>query len=413
MAMFSSLRNSYHGGLAKLSRIQGSSSLVPELESLRFVAIASVFFAHLNGYLTQRSSAPWVLSARGSAVDNFLRQGRLGVQLFFVISGFVLALPFARQRLGLARPVKLGAYYLRRLTRLEPPFLACLGLLFLAMVVDNRTVIQTQLPHLAATAVYLHAAIYHTMSTINGVTWSLEIEIQFYLVTPLLTLLFAVRSPGARRLVLIAVCLVVQALQRYLGLGDDRDNPTLLNYLPYFLMGFILADLYLGGWLTRKPNSWIWDLLLLTLAPMTWVLAVLQPHSMPIVLPWALLAIYAAFFRGRLFRWALSGRIIVTIGGMCYTIYLFHFAIVSAAARFTKDLNISDSYIPNLALQVLLIGTVTLILTSIFFALVERPCMRRNWPQRLWARVKAAVGRSCGRLPLNETPPSPNPSGTV
>ena len=98
---------------------------------------------------------------------------------------------------------------------------------------------------------------------------------------------------------------------------------------------------------------------------------------------------------------------------MCYTIYVFHFAIVSGVSRFTKDLSISDSYLPNLVLQVLLIGAATLIPTSIFFALVERPCMRRYWPRRLWARVKTSVGRPSGKLPFNETPPSPSQSGTA
>src|SRR5262245_10743057 len=63
--------------------------------------------------------------------DLFIAQGRYGVQLFFIISGFILALPFAAERLAGARPVRLKAFYLRRLTRLEPPYFLVLTIFFL------------------------------------------------------------------------------------------------------------------------------------------------------------------------------------------------------------------------------------------------------------------------------------------
>src|ERR1700733_6334081 len=131
MNMLSTIQSTYKGLIARLSRIQGSSHLVPELEGLRFVAICSVFLTHLNGYLLAKDTEPWAIAAQGSWIDLALRQGGLGVQLFFVISGFVLAPPFARMRLGLGPKVKLGPYFLRRLTRLEPPYLLCLISLFL------------------------------------------------------------------------------------------------------------------------------------------------------------------------------------------------------------------------------------------------------------------------------------------
>jgi peptidoglycan/LPS O-acetylase OafA/YrhL len=379
--------------LSKLGRIQGSSRLVPELESLRFAAITSVFLTHLNGYLMVKSGAPWAMEARGSLLDRVLKQGGLGVQLFFVISGFVLALPFARRHLKLGAPVPLGPYFVRRLTRLEPPYLLCLGLLFLAQITYNHESARDLLPHLAASAAYLHALIYHAMSPINGVTWSLEVEVQFYLAAPLLTWAFAVEKKSARRALLVAACLLLQGLQLALGLGDDRDNPTLLNYLPYFLMGFILADLYLDGWLARGPRHAAWDLLLAGTAAAALTLAVNRPQWLPLALPWSLLLAVTAFFKGRLLRRALGGPLPITIGGMCYSLYLFHFAVISAFARFSKDLALPGGAVPNLGLQLLITGAATLVLGGLFFALVERPCMRRDWPQRLGARLKSAVRR--------------------
>ena len=59
----------------------------------------------------------------GSPVDVILSQGAYGVDIFFALSGFILALPFCRAHAGLGAKVPVGRYYLRRVTRLEPPFI--------------------------------------------------------------------------------------------------------------------------------------------------------------------------------------------------------------------------------------------------------------------------------------------------
>ena len=48
--------------------------------------------------------------------------------VFFTLSGFILALPFASNRLGDGRVVKLSKYFWRRITRIEPPYLVSLAL---------------------------------------------------------------------------------------------------------------------------------------------------------------------------------------------------------------------------------------------------------------------------------------------
>lgn len=386
--MLDAYQKKYQKFMSRMSRIPGSNRLVPELESLRFVAIASVFMTHLNGYLLAKSQAAWAIAAQGSSLDKIFQQGGYGVQLFFVISGFVLALPFARQRLDLGPAVQLGSYYLRRLTRLEPPYLVCLGILFLALVFYNHQPAQQLIPHLAASAVYLHAAIYQSMSSIDPVTWSLEVEVQFYLLAPLLTLIFMVPRASIRRAILLAGCLLFQALQLKFGWDDDRNSASLLNYLPYFLIGFVLVELYLSGWLSREPRQLSWDFLSLAGWPLIVEFAMCQPSWMPLVFPWSLLLLFVAFFRGRFFRWMLSGTLPITIGGMCYSIYLFHQTLISAVARFTKNISLPGSYAPNFLIQALITGAAVLFLSGIFYLLIERPCMRRDWPQRLSSWLK-------------------------
>ena len=78
-----------------LRRITSGGKFIPEIDGLRFVAIASVVVSHVQFLLVERSalapSANWVFRA--------VNHGWRGVDLFFALSGFILALPFAAHHL--------------------------------------------------------------------------------------------------------------------------------------------------------------------------------------------------------------------------------------------------------------------------------------------------------------------------
>src|SRR3954462_11306684 len=105
----------------KFRRITYSTSYLPEIDGLRFLAIFSVVvIMHISYYLNEKFyGGDFVYNHYWK---NFIIEGGVGVPLFFVISGFILALPFAKWRLNGERQVRLKNYYLRRVTRLEPPY---------------------------------------------------------------------------------------------------------------------------------------------------------------------------------------------------------------------------------------------------------------------------------------------------
>ena len=183
------------------------------MDGLRFVAISMVILYHLNGYLMAKTA----FYEHGSAAPDWLCRSALvgfhGVELFFVISGFILALPFAAHHLSGAPAVSLRKYYLRRLTRLEPPYFVTIFLLLPLGLWIHPAPASAIIPHLAASLAYLHNLIYGDQSTVLGVAWSLEIEVQFYLLVPLLTLVFAIRSASLRRSLLIGLTLATLAAQ--------------------------------------------------------------------------------------------------------------------------------------------------------------------------------------------------------
>jgi peptidoglycan/LPS O-acetylase OafA/YrhL len=100
------------------------------------------------------------------------------VELFYGISGFILGVPFASHYLLNAPRVNLKQYFLRRLTRLEPPyFLSLIAWAAMQWAVAHRS-LSNMAPHLAASSVYLHNLIFGGFpGSVNSVAWSLEVEV--------------------------------------------------------------------------------------------------------------------------------------------------------------------------------------------------------------------------------------------
>lgn len=369
----------------RLGRIMSPGRrLIPEIDGLRFVAIGVVFLFH---------SRNWVRQLVGPAVADqhfvyrALGHGDYGVQLFFVISGFLLAVPFAREHLVGGRSISLGAYYKRRLTRLEPPYLVAMSLLFLAGILTGRPRAVEMWPNFLAGLLYQHNQIFGSVNHVNGVAWSLEVEVQFYVLTPLLAGLFLIRSDGWRRGLLAALILVIGMIALYLEPNHVRWKLSLLGHLHEFFAGYLLADYYVKDWKEAPREDLRWDLATLVTWPGMLVI-LMSAESLKPLLPFLVLAAYAAALRGPLTRRLFSTPWLVTIGGMCYTIYLLHQPIIQQLGAVLGPRLGALGPLPSLALWVGIFAPVVLVVSALFFALVEQPCMNPQWPALLYARAK-------------------------
>jgi peptidoglycan/LPS O-acetylase OafA/YrhL len=353
--------------LAHFSRVTTRGTFIPEVDGLRFVAIAAVLVFHLALNLASRNPVDFAYPDPGSALHDVIRTGELGVQLFFILSGLVLALPFARHHLRGGPRVRLKAYFLRRLTRLEPPyFVVMIGCFLLLVVVHGRSL------------GYVHDLVYGRDSLINNVAWSLEVEIQFYLLVPWLTALLAISRPVARRAVLVSAIVLTSALGPLAAGTSPHLHNTLLRFAQYFLVGFLLADLMVSDQL--RPTRWL-------PGPSAWLLGEL-------VVPWLCLVAYLGVFRGVVLNAVLTLPLVTTVGGMCYSIYLLHNVILNNTLFVTKDLAPTGAYGVDLALQLLIMGPFVVAVSAVFFVLVERPCMDKDWPRHLAAWVRVRLGRT-------------------
>jgi peptidoglycan/LPS O-acetylase OafA/YrhL len=285
-----------------LGRITSSRRVIPEIDTLRFFAISSVFLYHIDKYYELFEIPEW------KWFHSVFHFGRFGVQLFFMISGFLVSLPFVQHYLhGAAKP-SLNKYAMRRVTRIEPPYLLNLVILFVPLALMHKPDV---FRHLLASLTYSHNLIFGEFSTINGVAWSLEVEIQFYLLCPLICMVFLFRK---HRLILLSGILAGCLIQ--LVPAPKNLQLSWLWYAQYFLIGMLVADFYSCG-----------------------------QFKFP--------------------RW-LKNSILGTIGGMCYSIYLWHTIAISFAGKITHS--------PYLL--TILCFMLTAIASLGYFVCVERPFMR-------------------------------------
>jgi peptidoglycan/LPS O-acetylase OafA/YrhL len=152
------------------------------LDGLRAIACLSVLFFHFRWLSSQNIS---VFPTKGplAYVTAFFLFGNAGVILFFLLSGFLLFLPFAKALMfEESKWPSVRRFYLRRIFRILPAYYFSLILIVLFT--------HPEFLHLAQWRVILKFLTflmnYGPAQQINGVFWTLAVEFQFYLLLPLI-----------------------------------------------------------------------------------------------------------------------------------------------------------------------------------------------------------------------------------
>ncbi len=372
---------------ASLRRRTSTGLYMPELDGLRFVAIASVFLYHLAGDIQRHG--PSGASYHSSLLFQLTQKMNVGVSLFFAISGMILSLPFASHLLAGKDPVRLSTYFLRRLTRLEPPYVATLLLFFAFKILSARAPPETLLAHLFSSILYVHNLVYQQPSTINFVAWSLEVEIQFYISVPILTLIFAVRPVAIRRTVLCCMVLAFSALS-LLPTFDRLFHLTVIGNAQYFLVGFIMTDMYLAGALSQSTGRH-WDAVSLVGWPLAGLGLIFGREGFLLLLPFMILLLCAAAFKGNTSRRVFRNLVLVSVGGMCYSIYLVHNYVIAATGLLTERILVDADFPTRLLAQTTLQVWPVFIAGLVLYKFIEQPCMNSRWPARLVLKVKTML----------------------
>ena len=347
---------------------------------------------HIQSFYLLRIPTDISRSGLGGFLQYVISNGGVGVLLFFAISGFILMLPFARYNLFQKEKPSLKKYYMRRLIRLEPPYFVTMIFLFAMKIIVQKRSFSELLPHLGASLVYMHQFIYNEMSRITPIAWSLEVEIQFYLLAPFLAVIY--RAPKAvRRIIMLCLITVLPIVQHLFGISEF----TFLGSMQYFLVGFILLDLYLCGdkiAIDKRFIKPVGALLLLFLISVSTASPVGK-----ILYPFMILIFYQMVLNTEFWNTLFQNKFLTCVGGMCYSIYLLHFAIISFVSEKSLSFKVSDLYLANIFLQSIIQLPIVLLVCAVFYLLVEKPCMNPRWPKKILEliSIKYKSNLSAGR----------------
>lgn len=310
-----------------------------QLDSLRGVAALVVVVHHVlltvpvfaEPYRSERpevdGSAWWFVYTP----LHLLWDGKAAVAIFFVLSGFVLVLPFARRR------PDWPTYYPRRLARLYLPtwaavvFSLILNLVFVRQEVGSWWVAQHQYNATSLLGIGGASTLVIATGWLNSALWSLKWEVWFSLLLPLY--LIVVRACGRWWPLLWPAALIASQV----GLTTDI---TALHYLPEFMIG-VAAGLHretVERWTSRvSPAGWIACLVVALLA----INAPWYPVPVPFSLTWmqagcALLVL--TVWRSGLVARALNTAPLLWLGQVSFSLYLVHEPIVVSVAQVTGDM---------------------------------------------------------------------------
>ena len=379
----------------RLTRITSGGKLIREIDGLRFLAIIPVLIQHMYERYQRNTPLHFAENNEKAVTDFFASRGFIGVYIFFIISGFILALPFAKHSFANGKRVSVGEYFFRRVTRLEPTYILWITLLFIVFVLHGNNSFTEGLPHYLASITYTHGLIYHKWSPINPPTWTLEIEIQFYILAPILAwLFFSIKNKLQRRIINVSAIFLIMIAQQYFKFYTNPYNLTILGHLHYFLAGFMLSDVYLCDWETIKKSRWF-DLiaaiaLIIVLTSWSWDFE----FPLRVIFVLSLFVLFYAIFKSVKVNKFFTNGWITAIGGMCYTIYLIHLPMEEALVRLTKNIHVTDYFSVNLFIQLLIVLPVILATSSVMFLLFEKPFMDKDWPAKFSANVKGVFQRS-------------------
>lgn len=381
----------------RFRRITSNQLYFPEIDGIRFLAIILVILFHAHGYFVAKtphhfSDGP----GQYPLLETLLSNGDRGVELFFVLSGFILCLPFAKQYIAGEKKVQLKKYYLRRVTRLEPPYIiAMTGLLLLHLATKTHPV-EEIVPSWLASLIYSHVFIFGRGPLLTVVAWSLEIEIQFYLIAPLLFRILTLPLP-IRRTVLAGGVAAMVLLQWFCPTPDNFVS--LYGFLQYFLMGILLSDFYVSQTAENLFKGKFW----LVASGALLIAIVYLPIKMHkdaagqslilasrLAFPFCIGLFYYIVMKNDLVKKVFSYKFVPIIGGMCYSIYLLHYTIISGFGRLSLSWQFTDSYLVNLAAQMMILMIPVLLISALFYYIVERPFMAGKWTDMLMGKGKTS-----------------------
>lgn len=374
---------------------QAGEPRTARIESLRGLAALGALVTHVFGGLSvHEPNSPEVVLERAATTIG------LGIFVLFALTGFMLFRPFARHLSGQGRPVDLRWYARNRLLRILPLYYAVLTVLLIVQH-DGGSFDQWW-----RFATFSQNFFTSTINTVDGPMWSLAVEMQFYLLLPLLALgLSRVRGRPMRAAWLVVLALGAGSLTyaillQQLDVSDLRLRLNLAAMFVYFAAGMALALVSLewdARWAPRLPRRFAGTGSWLVASAVLWSATAFDYsysiYVMPVVGFLVMGACVLPLRQDRLIR-VLDCRPVALIGLTSYGIYLWNLPVVERLA----DVGLAYRSAALLASSVV----ICCLISACSYRVVEVPFLRLR---RRWAGRQPAASR--GVNPSGSPPAGP------
>jgi peptidoglycan/LPS O-acetylase OafA/YrhL len=368
---------------------QDFADRVPELDGVRGLAIIMVLFYHLVRLNPAAVDLPIFKS-----ILRVAEMGWAGVDVFFVLSGFLITSILLRTKTETGYFKK---FYARRILRIFPLYYTTITAIFLFIPLLSPE--QAQSTRAMWPWYYLYAQNWGNAfnliptSFYIGITWSLAIEEQFYLMWP--TIVYRLNS---KKLVFLGSSLVFLSLGLRVLIGSVKVLRKLFDYNKIFYFSTITRfdSLILGALLAVAFQSDTWKKRLKPIAPFVFLaglgmiayIARQKPNS-PLVDNYlmytygyfiialttaALIVMLTTITDGNPLRIIFRNEILLFFGKYSYAIYLLHMLPVLTLIRIFDANGWKSGLLPWIAF-ILLSLSIAIILALLSWNLLEKPLL--------------------------------------
>lgn len=336
------------------------------LDTLRFFAFVFVFLSHIQYYFPESNLLIFV------ALKEFAKGGYLGVDLFFVLSAFLLS-SISLNEVTETGSFSLKNYLKRRGLRILPLYLFIVLLTFLVPIIQNALDVRvSDLPSL-----WYFISFQLNFQATGGdeflmiILWSISVEVQFYLINAL-ALKYLRKYFILFNILIIGVTLIF----RYIYL----DNLLMLHYHTLSVAACFAFGNLLALFINKYPNLKYGTPFRIMIIFLTALLLIFYPFIQQLkFLFWAEKLIYPFFFcciilfqtqKGlfNFYNWKKANY----LGKISYGLYCYHgFTIATLAVLFNYFFNLSNIIVYGIAFP-LLAFVCTIIVSAISYQYFEK-----------------------------------------
>ena len=217
----------------------GIKKRIYQIDLFRFIAAVGVMFYHYTAlYRIQQPDGSYLRPF--PQVAEFTKFGYLGVDLFFIISGFVIILTV--QKSSLIHFIK------SRITRLYPAYWFCLSLTFLVILIWGGMKYHVTFKQFLINSTMLNG--FTKVPYVDGVYWSLYVELKFYFLMAIFLLINTIKKISINYFIIFWLILSIA-----FPFLEDVSSPVvrilksgfILDYSPLFIAGILYFKIYKEG----------------------------------------------------------------------------------------------------------------------------------------------------------------------